>query len=62
VLAQRDPDCSNPFTGRPIRKEDSPGNYEIELVQSKPTYFYFDANGQKISLGVIGEKNGARNR
>ncbi len=37
-------------------EEDSPGNYVIELKDGKPTYFFFDENGRKIVLGVIGRK------
>jgi hypothetical protein len=40
----------------PYIEEDSPGNYVIELKAGKPTYFYFDDNGRKIELGVIGER------
>jgi hypothetical protein len=47
----------NPFSGLPYREEDSPGNYVIELKGDKPTYFYFDINGRKIELGVIGRKS-----
>jgi hypothetical protein len=46
----------NDFTGLPYIEEDSPGNYVIELKAGKPTYFYFDRNGRKIGLRVIGEK------
>jgi hypothetical protein len=54
----------NPFTGQPIHEEDSPGNYLIELKGDKPKYFYFDINGRKIELGVIGAKReeGSRQR
>lgn len=45
---------ANPFTGHSVREEDSPGNYTIELVDDRPTYFYHDANGQKALIRDLG--------
>jgi hypothetical protein len=38
----------NAFTGLPIREEDSPGNYVVELQDGKPTFCFIDDNGEKV--------------
>jgi hypothetical protein len=45
----------NVFTGLPMREEDSPGNYTIELKNGKPTYCYLDDNGGKVPAWSPGE-------
>ena len=51
----RSDEGKNDFSGLQYVEEDSPGNYLIELKDGKPTYFYFDGNGRKFELGVIGK-------
>ncbi len=53
----------NPWTGAPVREEDSPGNYSVELLNGKPAtrragkpaYFYYDGNGLKVLMGTYSE-------
>ena len=48
------PDFANPFSGSPVREEDSPGNYTIELHDGKPAYFRYDMDGRKVLVRVFG--------
>jgi hypothetical protein len=39
---------TNPYDGRPVREEDSPGNYAIRAQDGKPVYVTFDAHGAEF--------------
>lgn len=43
----------NIFTGQPIREEDSPGNYTLGLDRGDPAYFFYDANGFRITFQLF---------
>ena len=38
----------NPYTGRPVAAEPSPGNYGLELREGKVTYVHYDARGARV--------------
>ena len=38
----------NPYTGHPVREEDSPGNYAIETMDGANRLYYYDINGARI--------------
>ena len=39
---------TNPYTGNPVREENSPGNYTLEQVDGHNALFHYDINGMKI--------------
>ncbi|MHC4548643.1 MAG: DUF2330 domain-containing protein [Planctomycetota bacterium] len=42
---------TNPFDGRPVREEDSPGNYVLRERDGRPVYVYYDARGAEFGAG-----------
>lgn len=42
---------TNPFDGRPVREQDSPGNYVLRERDGRPVYVYYDARGAAFEAG-----------
>jgi hypothetical protein len=44
---------TNPYDGRPVREEDSPGNYVLRKRDGELVYVYYDARGAEFSGPTI---------
>ena len=53
LLAEEWRGVTNPYDGRPVREEDSPGNYILRKQDGELVYVYYDARGAEFAGPTI---------